>query len=128
MRPLIEKIARGMVAGRDGDPDELIVVAGRSYPRWRLEVEWAERSAIAHRMLADADGEPKPQPDGADRLTAANGRLAELLEKHPELSAYKYPASAGDMDAIGKKLDGIAASLKEISGLLARFAQNGGGR
>ena len=59
-----------------------------------------------------------------DRLTAAKDSLAELLEKHPELSAYKYPASAGDMDAIGKKLDGIAASLKEISGLLVRLASN----
>ena len=63
-----------------------------------------------------------------DPVADARARLSETLEKHPEMAAYTRPASAGDMDALGKKLDGIAASLKEISGLLARLVQNGGGR
>jgi len=71
---------------------------------------------------------PDARTPANDRLSEARARLADVLEERPEMNAYKFPASAGDMDALGKKLDDIAASLKEISGLLARVVQNGGGR
>jgi len=57
----------------------------------------------------------------ATPITEAVRRLADTLEKHPELSAYKYPASAGDIDALGKKLDGIAASLNALRDLMQRL-------
>lgn len=59
----------------------------------------------------------------ADRLTAAKARLAELLEKHPEMRPYTLPATAGDMDAIGKKLDGIVELLQRIANEQARIAE-----
>ena len=91
------------------------------------DLSW--RDPFVAKPLGPVDLRP-PQARGAKAggAPSAAARLAEALEKQPELSAYKYPASAGDMDALGKKLDGIAASLKEISGLLARLVQNGGGR
>jgi len=58
----------------------------------------------------------------ATPITEAARRLSELLEKHPELSAYKFPASAGDMDALGKKLDGIIALLQRLANEQARIA------
>lgn len=48
----------------------------------------------------------------ADRLTAAKARLAELLEKHPEMRPYTLPATAGDIAELGKKLDEIADLLR----------------
>lgn len=55
----------------------------------------------------------------AERLTAPNDRLAELLEKHPEMGPYTLPATAGDIAELGKKLD-------EIADLLRRQIASGG--
>jgi hypothetical protein len=56
-------------------------------------------------------------------ITEAARRLDDLLEKQPELSAYKFPASAGDMDALGKKLDEIAELLRRLVGDAEEFAK-----
>lgn len=60
-------------------------------------------------------------PAPSSPVAAAEGRLAELVAKHPELSAYTRPATAGDIAELGKKLD-------EIAELLRRLLANGGGR
>ena len=55
----------------------------------------------------------------ADRVAAARTRLAELLDKHPEMRPYTLPATAGDIADLGKKLD-------EIADLLRRQIASGG--
>lgn len=122
MAPDIRKIARAVLSERGLDPDQPIRVgcSDKWVPYWTLEIEYVERLRIALRMLAEADG-GKPE---SQRTPPAAARLSDLLEKHPDLSAYKFPASAGDIAELGKKLDEIAASLKELNGLLARFVAN----
>lgn len=52
----------------------------------------------------------------------AKDHLAELLEKHPELRPHMLPASAGDIAALGKKLDEIAGLLRRLTNELAHKA------
>lgn len=79
------------------------------------------------RMHAMGELEPGPSIRGAGRSTsaerhaAAQRRLVDVLEKHPEVAAYTQPASSGDVREVIAKLD-------EIADLLRRFVMNGGGR
>ena len=49
-----------------------------------------------------------------DAARYAKSRLAELLEKHPEMADHTRPATAGDVADLGKKLDEIAELLRRL--------------
>lgn len=55
---------------------------------------------------------PADAPTPADRLTTARARLADLLEKYPEMAAYTRPASEGSVRDVVAKLDEIAGLLR----------------
>lgn len=107
MDPLVQKIARAVLEERGHSPDALIRVGSsdKYVPYWTMQVEYVERLRIALRMLAAADGEPRPRRDPGTSY-------AELLKKISEAAGCTRPASAGDVADLGKKLDEIAGLLR----------------
>ena len=64
-----------------------------------------------------------PYQASSPQYAALRKRLDETLEKHPELEAYTRPATAGDIADLGKKLDEIAALLRQLVGNTSEVAE-----
>lgn len=56
---VVEHVARAMASRRGNDPDELVQATGYPdaewIPRWKREIEWAERFLLARAALADGE-------------------------------------------------------------------------
>lgn len=124
-----------MATCRALDSGQLRRVAGGASSQDHVSLPPVDR-AIWKKLLGPVDLKP-PQARGAKAggAPSAAARLAEQLEKHPDLRPYTLPATAGDIAELGKKLDEIAGLLRqavgntsevaEIKSLMARFAANG---
>lgn len=63
---------------------------------------------------------PNAYAEERTSTTPAASHLAELLAKRPELAAYTYPATAGDVREVIAKLDEIAVLLGRLVSASAR--------